>query len=89
MFGCLDNKGFHVKFENGWTVSVQFGPGNYCENKNSDCKLPRAIDLWTSPDAEIAAWDAQGNWHHFESDDVEGQQTPAQVLAFMNKISSL
>lgn len=25
-------KGFHITFENGWTVSVQFGGGNYSDN---------------------------------------------------------
>ena len=25
------NKGFQLTFENGLTISVQFGSGNYCE----------------------------------------------------------
>ena len=25
--------GFHMTFENGWTVSVQFGKGNYAEHR--------------------------------------------------------
>ena len=32
MFEVTTGKGFHVTFENGWTVSVQFGPGNFCDN---------------------------------------------------------
>ncbi len=31
-FKITSKKGFHITFENGWTVSVQFGPGNYCDN---------------------------------------------------------
>jgi len=31
-FRITDGKGFGITFENGWTVSVQFGPGNYCEH---------------------------------------------------------
>ena len=31
-FYICDSKGFHIGFANGWTVSVQFGPGNYCDN---------------------------------------------------------
>lgn len=32
MFRIIDGKGFHITFENGVTVSVQFGWGNYCRN---------------------------------------------------------
>lgn len=31
-FKITAGKGFHVTFENGITVSVQWGPGNYCDN---------------------------------------------------------
>ena len=30
---ACSNKGFRMTFPNGWTVSVQWGPGNYCEKK--------------------------------------------------------
>lgn len=33
MFRITDGRGFHVTFANGWTVSVQFGPYNYCSNR--------------------------------------------------------
>ena len=32
MFSISGNRGFQMTFENGYTVSVQFGPGNYCDN---------------------------------------------------------
>lgn len=32
-FGISDGKGFHMTFANGWCISVQFGYGNYCGNK--------------------------------------------------------
>jgi len=32
MFRINDNKGFQIKLENGYMVSVQFGPGNYGSN---------------------------------------------------------
>lgn len=88
MFKCCNSdysRGFHITFENGWTVSVQFAPGNYCEN--------RRLDFKNSPnqckDAEIAAWDSNGDWYKFAHDTVEGWQTPNQVLEFMNTISKL
>jgi len=54
MFKITHNKGFHLTFANGLTISVQFGAGNYCEHHESNDyfntkKLP-------SKDAEIAIW---------------------------------
>jgi hypothetical protein len=79
------NKGFHITFENGWVVSVQFGAGNYCDHHNSD---DYDRNLGHSKTAEIAAWDKDGNWHHFEHDTVDGYKTPAEVLEFINMIAS-
>jgi len=31
-FRITDCKGFYFGFDNGWGVSVQFGPGNYADN---------------------------------------------------------
>ncbi len=43
-----DGKGFHLAFENGLTISVQFGYGNYCANKHKSPKENRCTS------AEIA-----------------------------------
>ena len=32
MFKITRGTGFQMTFENGWTISVQFGYGNYCDN---------------------------------------------------------
>tara|TARA_Y100000034_G_C6655133_1_gene286952 strand:+ start:96 stop:581 length:486 start_codon:yes stop_codon:yes gene_type:complete len=32
-FRVCDGKGFQIRFKNGWTLSVQFGQHNYCENR--------------------------------------------------------
>lgn len=88
-FAVYRNKGFHVTFENGWTVSVQFGPGNYCENRDKDFDMPNVEKYWHSPDAEFAAWDKDGKWFDFEDGDtVQGWGTPAQVLEFMTMIAA-
>jgi hypothetical protein len=87
MFCITDNKGFQITFANGWTVSVQFGRGNYCENSGA-YEIKRGEPVPPSRTAEIAAWDADGNWHPFEYDTVEGHQTPAQVLEFMNLVAA-
>ena len=40
-------KGFHMTFENGLTVSVQWGAGNYCDNH-----FPDDMDFSCSKDAQ-------------------------------------
>ena len=63
MFRTYMNKGFHIKFSNGITLSVQFGPGNYCEKQNSmDYEKPKKVDRWESENAEIAIWAEGGTW---------------------------
>lgn len=88
-FHITDGKGFHIQFENGWTVSVQFGGGNYGENYNFPIGEQRTKRLPPSSRAEIAAWDRNKRCHEFSHGTVEGWQTPAQVLAFMNMIAAL
>jgi hypothetical protein len=57
-----DNKGFHLDLPNGVTVSVQFGPGNYCDPDVSNAAFDapkKAIDgddHWGSNTAECAAY---------------------------------
>lgn len=85
MFSTTESKGFHITFENGWTVSVQFGRGNYCENYNFE----EYGSAPPSQNAEIAAWGPNGECHYFDNgDNVMGYQSPEQVLSFMNKVSS-
>ena len=35
MFNITQGKGFFIEFENGYGISVQFGWGNYCANKET------------------------------------------------------
>lgn len=72
MFKSTLNKGFQITFENGWTISVQFGFGNYCSKKQSGYKESMESDIWSSDDAEIAIWDKEGNWYNFGNDEVKG-----------------
>lgn len=58
-FKTCDNKGFHVTFKNGVTLSTQFGWGNYCENYDkpthvTDVFEKQRKDGCESDDAEIA-----------------------------------
>lgn len=79
------NKGFHITFKNGWTVSVQFGWGNYSDNYNNPVDEMRSFgkDAYASNNAEVWAW----NKDKYYPEDPLGYQTPEQILKFMNKIS--
>ena len=56
-FTSFRNKGFLITFENGVTVSVQFGPHHYCSNRSVlDDMAPRRVDMWESEDAELGIY---------------------------------
>ena len=61
MFQITRNKGFGIKFSNGWVISVQWGEGNYCDNLVHDLSNRVA----QSRDAEIGIyweWGATDAW---------------------------
>lgn len=84
MFDISNGKGYKMTFANGWTVSVQFGGFNYCQHHNADAGY-----RGPSKDAEIAAWDKDGNWYNFGSDTVKGYVSTGDALAFMNLIAGM
>jgi len=88
-FAICDRKGFHITFENGCTVSVQFGGGNYCDNY--DRPIGRGDEVPPSRDAEMAGWRPNGDWITMPDwdDDVSGRNSPAAVLAYMNHVAAL
>jgi hypothetical protein len=87
------NFGYHIKFVNGATVSVQFGYGNYCENRHDFlCSKSDDTSKFTGEfeTAEIAAWDETGEMFQLSSGDtVLGWQTPEQVEAFTLKTAAM
>ena len=89
-FGISMGKGFHIIFDNGYTASVQFGPGNYCgdyPHGMMDFDAPKKTNLWESKDAEIACWDPDHEFVHLDGDDVDGRKNPAEVLTFLNWVA--
>ena len=61
-FRITGQKGFHVSFANGWTVSVQFGPANYCDNYDREIGVDEAAcGKGGSGTAETAVLDPDGN----------------------------
>ena len=48
------NKGFNMSFENGISISVQWGVGNYCDRKDG-CDYSESMngEFWEATSAEI------------------------------------
>lgn len=91
MFKITGCKGFHMEFENGITVSVQFGYGNYCDNYDSigDMGNEKEVQIQSNT-AEVAIWDNNNKWitseapHSIAEDDVIGRLTTQEVLDILN-----
>lgn len=81
--------GFQLTFDNGLTISVQIGYGNYCESrtitrfdyKNRDMDNPDS-----SSNAEIAIWDNVGNWFNFGDETVKGWVPTEEVGEWIEKV---
>lgn len=88
------NKGFQLKFANGFTVSVQFGPYNYCANRD----LPpqtfsgdrAASSVPDSKDAEVAVFHPNGAFLLMQNvgDSVRGWVTPDDVVRLISWAAS-
>ena len=69
------HNGFHMTFENGYTISVQFSKTNYSDGGETT--------------AEVAAWDSDRKWVKINKhDDVQGWCSPNEVLEIMNQIAN-
>lgn len=94
MFKVFAQKGFQTTFPNGFTVSVMFGSGNYCENRfNHNVEAVSIGQRHDSPDAEIAVFGPDGELRNdfpgcHEGDTVQGWITPEQMLEVMNWAAS-
>jgi len=92
MLSATGNKGFQMAFENGNTVSVQWGPMNYCDptderGRSAPMSAPMESDCWGAKSVEVAAWDSDGNWHNFGGDTVRGWLTAEEVADFIIFVS--
>jgi len=97
-------RGFQLDLPNGVTVSVQWGPGNYCDSdcKNADFDAPKEAETWGSNLAECAAYVTGtslswvsvpgytgGGRDRCGGDDVCGYLNVSQVLDFINEATML
>lgn len=88
-FNSIFNKGFKMTFSNGWTISVQFGYGNFCQNNHhpEGYYFSKNQNVTTCEDAEIAIWDINGEWYNFGSDTVKGYCSTNEVAEWIDKVS--
>jgi len=70
-------EGFKMTFENGCTISVQFGNMNYCSRNTKD----EAVS------AEIAIFNKEGQWYKFGYDVVKGHLSANEVAEYIQKVS--
>jgi len=105
LFTITGGKGFQITFENGYTVSVQFGVSSQCSNewdskKNTPEELFQRIKDESngkaepeSATAETALKSPSGSFVRYgesaEYDDVQSYMTPAQVLELLNYAAKL
>lgn len=90
MIKSTNNKGFSMTFQNGWTISVQFGYGNYCSNGHhpEGYFFSKEKDVVESNDAEIAIWSGNrnGEWYNFGYDTVKGYCSADEVGEWIEKV---
>jgi hypothetical protein len=88
-FYITGKKGFHITFANDWTVSVQFGPGNYCDNYDRRIGFEEEQSGKDGSSlAEVAAWGGDGKMIKMGGDTVKGRVSPEEVLALLNDIAA-
>jgi hypothetical protein len=84
-------RGFRITFVNGYTISVQFGTANYCEDYSKPVpKYPRDRKEFLAevcPNAEIAIISPDGNFVSFgDGQGVRGHTDPdtfAKIVAWV------
>ena len=89
-FIATENKGFRMNFENGLTISVQWGTMNYCEKKNLGAKYKDEMKepIWESKTAEIAVFNDEGIIPVGDSDEIIGWCSADEVAKIIEGVSS-
>lgn len=87
MIRITSGKGFQMTFENGVTISVQFGWGNYHDNREmfpgpDYAETDRRLGQEGSPNAEIAIWRGD-DWYNFGTDTVKGWVSPNEIAGWI------
>lgn len=88
MFQVAEGRGFIVTFENGFSLSVQWGPRNYCSNRD----LPSGAAVPPSRTAEVAVINQSRGFVPFwgpNCDRVKGWVSAEEVATLMGQVAAL
>ena len=91
MYKITQGKGFQMTFANGWTVSVQWGAGNYCPNYSARPSewTPSAYEALQRKLGEVGSPVAEAGWWKGSGDmEVSGNMSPDEVLALMVELAA-
>ena len=94
-YKITNGKGFHISFTNGLTISVQFGPGNYCSNKklvqmrnqpeNYECSNAE-VAIFATQDIKGAKWLTNKFLPKYRGVDVVGYIEPDELAGLINRV---
>ena len=80
--------GFIMTFKNGYSISVQWGPTHYCENRSLAPSMFSGFEPFESKTAEIAAIRPNGSYLQLgENDDVVGWLLADEVARYIATLS--
>ena len=102
MFMSMRNSGFHIVFDNEYTISCQFSPMHHCSNFNplEDPFIAMKKGYYTSNDCELAILDyksdfvtdrvlAKLNYTEPDGSEVKGYVTADELADIINYVSLL
>ena len=93
MFNITNGVGFQITFDNGYTVSIQFGPDHYCDNYSNIKYRTPTQKTPSCKDAELAIIDPDGDLVTQSilgsEDNVITNCTPKQALKYMNIVAEI
>ena len=82
-------QGLKMTFINGYTISVQFGEGNYCLNYLIPIEEKRQKDIGQCKNCETAILKPNGKFLKYKGDEVQGYQTADDVAETIAYIQTL
>ena len=88
-FKIINGRGFHITFRNGYTISVQWGPGNYADNYRARPGSEIRCGAAGSDTAECAVYDKDGLPGFTLRGDSGSYMTAEQVAALMVEVALL
>lgn len=95
MFNITQHKGFRLTFSNGYSVSIQWGVGNYCDHYGASnyYAAKDADHSWESRTAEVAVLDPSDKFVSWTPgkrvvDDVQGYLSADKVAELIALVST-